>query len=272
MNNDKNRKITIEDLLTLKRAERPPAEFWARFESEMRAKQLSAIVGKRTWRDSLPRIFAAAYRLQLPFGAAAALTLTWASIHYSSDSATAVRSIPVAAPAARPIAQVAAKVVQITPTAEHQVMPVAQARGELSESAPASLATTRASRSTVETAAVSPEFPTRARFSDAVAVTLADFRQAQPELAKRDIFSSDREFETTVESMRQPAVDPLTRVDPVSDERRARLLATALPAYTSSSPASLASERVRDRVSNDRMYESMDPYESNSRMSLDIKF
>ncbi len=272
MNQDKNRKITVEDLLTLKRAERPPAEFWARFESELRAKQLSAIVGKRTWRDSLPRVFAAAYRLHLPFGAAAALALTWASVHYSTESMTAVRSIPAATHAAAPVVQVSAKVLQIAPAAEHQVMPVAQARGELAESAPAPLAPASASRPSAETASVSPVFPTRARFSDAVAVTLADFRQAEPELAKRDIFSSDREFETTVESMRQPAVDPLARVDPVSDERRARLLATALPAYASSSPASVASERVRDRVSNDRMYESMDPYESNSRMSLDIKF
>jgi hypothetical protein len=272
MNQDKNRKITVEDLLTLKRAERPPAEFWARFESEMRAKQLSAIVGKRTWRDSLRRGFAAAYRLHLPFGAAAALALTWASIHYSSDSLTAVRSVPAAAPVARPLVAVSAKALAIAPAAEHQVAPVAQIRSELPERAPASLAASDAPRAIEETATVSPEFPTRARFSDAVAATLADFRQDQPELAKRDVFSSDREFETTVEAMRQPAVDPLARVDPVSDERRARLLATSLPAYTSSSPASLASERVRDRVSNDRMYESMDPYESNSRMSLDIKF
>jgi hypothetical protein len=238
----------------------------------MRAKQLSAIVGKRTWRDSLPRIFAAAYRFHLPFGAAAALALTWASIHYSSDSMTAVRSVPAVSPAARPVTAVAAKAVPVIQVSEHQVMPVAQARGELPEAAPASLTVTRSSRASEETVAVSPEFPTRARFSDAVAVTLADFRQAQPELAKRDVFSSDREFETTVESMRQPAVDPLAHVDPVSDERRARLLATSLPAYTSSGPASLTSEHVRDRVSNDRMYESMDPYESNSRMSLDIKF
>jgi hypothetical protein len=167
---------------------------------------------------------------------------------------------------------VSVKVLQISPVAEHQVMPVAQARGELPETAPVSMVAAGSSHASEEAAAVSPAFPTRAQFSDAVAVTLAEFRQTQPELAKRDVFSSDREFETTVESMRQPAVDPLTRVDPVSEERRARLLSTSLPAYASSSPASLASERVRDRVSNDRMYESMDPYESNSRMSLDIKF
>ena len=130
MKQDKNRKITLEDLLTLKRAERPPAEFWSRFESEMRAKQLSAIVGKRTWRDSLPRLFAAAYRLQLPFGAAAALALTWASVHYSSDSVKAVRAVPVASAAARPVVQVAAKVVQITPAASAPAEPAPAASND----------------------------------------------------------------------------------------------------------------------------------------------
>ena len=35
--------VTIEDLLRLKRAERPPASFWSDFDREMRAKQLAAI-------------------------------------------------------------------------------------------------------------------------------------------------------------------------------------------------------------------------------------
>jgi hypothetical protein len=111
------------------------------------------------------------------------------------------------------------------------------------------------------------------QFSDVVAATLADFRQNQPELARRDVFSSDREFETTVESMRQVASEPLAHVDPAAEERNSRLLETALPAYgQSSSAAALASERMRQRASNDRMYESMDPYESSGRTSLEIRF
>ena len=32
--------VTLEDLLRVKRAEQPPAEFWAEFERGMRTKQL----------------------------------------------------------------------------------------------------------------------------------------------------------------------------------------------------------------------------------------
>ena len=40
MNPESTRPIVIEDLLRLKRAERPPAEFWSTFDRELRAKQL----------------------------------------------------------------------------------------------------------------------------------------------------------------------------------------------------------------------------------------
>jgi hypothetical protein len=269
MKQDRNRKITVEDLLSLKRAERPPAEFWASFESELRAKQLAAIVGKRSWRDALPRIFTTVYRYHLPFGAVAALALTWAGIHYSSDSVDAVRTAPSvsARPSVRPLVSVSPAVQAKgsldrpraqSPVASPQVAsaPVAEASSSVSEaSAPESL------KAAIGT-----------RFSDVVATTLADFRENQPELARRDVFSSDREFETTVESMREAAAEPLAHVDPAAEERNSRLLEAALPAIgPSSGAATLASERVRQRASNDRMYESMDPYESSSP-SLEIRF
>ena len=66
---------------------------------------------------------------------------------------------------------------------------------------------------------------------------------------------------------------PDVNSDPAAEERNSRLLETALPAYgQSSSAAALANERVRQRASNDRMYESMDPYESTGRTSLEIRF
>jgi hypothetical protein len=266
MKQDTNRKITVEDLLALKRAERPPAEFWASFEAEMRAKQLSAIVGKRTWRDSLPRIFTAVYRYHLPFGAVAALALTWAGIHYSSDSIDAVRAVPSVA--ARPLVQPSAAAAPAVQAAERpQAQP--QAASLRTTSAPMAVA----APSVRETAASDvPKAAIGTQFSDVVAATLADFRESQPELARRDVFSSDREFETTVDSMRQPASEPLAHVDPAAEERNSRLLEAALPAYgQSSSSATLASERVRQHASNDRMYESMDPYESSSP-SLEIRF
>lgn len=72
-----SRKVTIEELLRLKRAERPSPEFWTRFEQELRAKQLAAIVEKRPWWITLrlPQAARVLSRFQVPMGAAAALAL-----------------------------------------------------------------------------------------------------------------------------------------------------------------------------------------------------
>ena len=49
MNRDGKRPVSVEDLLRLKRAERPPDSFWADFDRQLRAKQLAALVEKRPW-------------------------------------------------------------------------------------------------------------------------------------------------------------------------------------------------------------------------------
>jgi hypothetical protein len=77
MNEDSSRKkIAIEDLLQIKRAERPPVEFWISFERELRAKQLAAIVQKRSWWQAFPAGLRSLTRFQIPLGAAAALAIT----------------------------------------------------------------------------------------------------------------------------------------------------------------------------------------------------
>jgi hypothetical protein len=70
--------VTVEDLLRLKRAERPSAEFWPRFEAELRQKQLAALVQHRRWWEHLPQLFAR--RAYFPIGAAAVLTVTFISV------------------------------------------------------------------------------------------------------------------------------------------------------------------------------------------------
>lgn len=82
MMNDSERsqqKVSLEELLRLKRAERPSPEFWSAFETDLRAKQLAAIVEKRPWWISLrlPQAYRAFARVQLPVGAAAAVALTF---------------------------------------------------------------------------------------------------------------------------------------------------------------------------------------------------
>ncbi len=71
-------RVTVEDLLRLKRAERPDPEFWTKFEAELRQKQLAALVERRRWWEALPQLFAR--RAYVPIGAAAVLTFTLVSV------------------------------------------------------------------------------------------------------------------------------------------------------------------------------------------------
>jgi hypothetical protein len=77
-----NSKITVEDLLRLKRAERPDAEFWSKFEVELRQKQLAALVERRPWWQSIPLLLNR--RVYLPVGATAVLAFTVVSLRYAS--------------------------------------------------------------------------------------------------------------------------------------------------------------------------------------------
>jgi hypothetical protein len=79
-NSDHKSKVTIEDLLHLKKSERPSADFWTGFERELRQKQLSALVQKRAWWRDLPQLIAR--RAYLPIGATAILTFTLISVKY----------------------------------------------------------------------------------------------------------------------------------------------------------------------------------------------
>ena len=90
-------KVTVEDLLRLKRAERPDAEFWTKFERELRQKQLTALMEKRPWWQELPQFLSR--RAYLPVGASAILAFTLVSVKYYAPVQLAqVESVPVSAP------------------------------------------------------------------------------------------------------------------------------------------------------------------------------
>lgn len=96
---DQRPKVTVEDLLRLKRAERPAPEFWTTFERELRQKQLTALLEKRPWWQELPHFLAR--RAYLPVGATAILAFTLVSVKYYAPTqlAQAVQA-PVDMPAA----------------------------------------------------------------------------------------------------------------------------------------------------------------------------
>lgn len=91
-------KVSLEELLRLKRAERPAPEFWARFEQDLRAKQLAAIVEKRPWwvalRLPLATRVLSRWTVQLPLAAAAVLALSFVVVR--EDRSNTVVGSPAA--------------------------------------------------------------------------------------------------------------------------------------------------------------------------------
>lgn len=118
MNADRtDRKVTIEDLLRIKRAERPPADFWAKFERDLRAKQLAAIVAKRPWWHAIPRVLTSVARLRLPLGATAVLALTFVAMrHQAPQLADPVQDISPVQPSLASI--------PVHTNDDHTVMPI----------------------------------------------------------------------------------------------------------------------------------------------------
>lgn len=80
-------KVSIEDLLRLKRAERPSPEFWANFERELHQKQLTALVKKRHWWHDMPVLLSR--RVYLPAGAAAVVAFTLVAVRHTTTTQTA---------------------------------------------------------------------------------------------------------------------------------------------------------------------------------------
>jgi hypothetical protein len=90
-------KVTVEDLLRVKRAERPSPDFWVRFEQELRAKQLAAIVEKRPWWHAWSLGLIRSRRWYAPVGAGTALALSVFALHEFRQAAPASESLAVAA-------------------------------------------------------------------------------------------------------------------------------------------------------------------------------
>ena len=106
---DKRSPLTIEDLLHLKRAERPSPEFWTRFETELRQKQLAALIDRRPWWQTIPQLLGQR-RAILPIGATAIIALTLASVKFHSpapvNSVASLNTASVVAPASTPLVSV----------------------------------------------------------------------------------------------------------------------------------------------------------------------
>jgi len=124
----------VEDLLQVKRAERPPPEFWARFERELRQKQLAALVERRSWWHGPAAAFTHLGWLRLPVGAMAVLAVTVVSVRQYSPSSRTRGSAHEVAVGDKP-----SVLVQTAPALPVEAMPVGAAPA-VSPSAPAAIA------------------------------------------------------------------------------------------------------------------------------------
>ena len=261
MNQDSNKRpVTLEDILRLKRAERPPAEFWDGFDRELRAKQLAALVEKRPWWRSAPALFSGFSRYHLPLGATAVLAITFfatrdfhatripvamdtAGAHFVRETTSVSDSLPsvdgldavATSPADAPVTEsVLAGVTASEVSASAEVA----AAGGIS-----------ASRLSDEPQNAKEESSPSARYIQANLVAA----QAAAPVVTRGLLGLSRGFEARAFSTRVATVEPLQQMATPAQTRSARLM-SAMVSMSNDLPAR-TSERVASRISGDQLYD-----------------
>jgi hypothetical protein len=264
-------KVTLEDLLRLKRAERPPAEFWAQFDRELQAKQLAALVGKRHWWHSTTRLLARfSY---LPLGATAALAIALLAAHeYLSPRLEVAGSSKLPATAAQiapaPVAVRANVAVLSQPPA---VVPQAKSVSTAVVAVlPAShtkiIAATRESPTAITWLADTLQANEVAPQSEhSLSVTFADVRFANPKPASN--------LASVGEVAARRTADPLAQVSSPSETGHARLLAalTDLRLVSTVDPVALMHQRLATRMGDEGLADDVGRLGASGN-SVSIKF
>ncbi len=239
--------VTIEDLLRLKRAERPSPEFWTNFERELRQKQLTALVQKRRWWHDLPVILSR--RIYVPAGAAAIVAFTLVTVRYSTVSSVAqVENTAPRIVAADPAVETLPVTVVSSPDALHsRYEEVAPAMETRHESAPlATVAQTEADMvglMPMQAAVATAESPS----ARSIAANLAKIEQDEPELASAVMGSR---LSSPARAQMVAAVQNDTDTD---TPRKYRLIARYAEHSLSPEPAApaLVRERIARRLGDD---------------------
>jgi hypothetical protein len=242
-------KVTLEDLLQFKRAERPSAEFWPQFEQELRAKQLAAIVETRPWwRTWTAR--KALVRVCVPLGATALVAMTFGSFRVASVKPATGRAgsniVAVQTPTAVGESAVA-QVNEVRP-AVNEVVALSEAAGQSdsADSLPLMVVT-----QTTESASTNSTEQLLASSS----ATVKAAGQALAQLVGLAGKGNDQ-FGNAHVAM----VEPLTQVATPRDSRRTRLLAYSVafdPHAADSSDAVRSRERITRRISDEAIYDSI---------------
>jgi hypothetical protein len=285
MNDQQRPPVTLEDLLRLKRAERPAPEFWTGFERELRAKQLGAMVEKRPWWCSVPRVYVFVLRRRLPLAATAVVAFAIFSYRQFPTLATG-REFPAASeqladvtPADSPAPAapaVSAPAVNVDAPSAPAVVAVANGMGR-SAGLPRPLARSPISLPMIAMIDAVPEGAAAERFDSIARSMGADVGAGQAAAAQnaRNLFGVTRGFEARVMPVSAAVTEPLAQMASPAEERRSRLLADAFPVSVRSESAAPTSERLLTRLPDDRLYSNSGRYDvetEQDRIGLSIKF
>ncbi len=243
-------KIVLEDLLKIKRSERPSADFWEGFERELRSKQLAALVRPaRPWWGVLVgrKMLLRAYT---PIGAAAAVALSFVFTgnERPQNVASAHPVVPVLVkPAVRP--SEAAATSETIPQ-EALVARANQADGVTTAALGAA--------GYVENTGPGQPAGLSAVSGELMQVGGETFRAAGQALAQ--IVGLVGGGSESLADGSDEIVEPLAQVATPRDSRRARLLAYSVaydPHAAGSQDVARSRDRIARRITDDSVYDSI---------------
>ncbi|MCP5529690.1 MAG: hypothetical protein H7A44_04540 [Opitutaceae bacterium] len=269
--------VTLEQLLRVKRAERPQPEFWQQFEREMRVKQLAAIVEPRPWWAAFIRVGARVARYQVPVGATAIFALTLLTVReYQTPPVSEEQFAPTIVerevqtmPGPAVAVVVPAPAVAETPVKEIDKTPAVAVAA--SNAATPTVTPDRALRTMpmLGGAGIENDSPT-ARM---IAANLEAVKNSAPELAQLINRVSGMDA-LIAPQQKTEVIDPLARVTVNPDRRSSRLLASALPvaSYSSGEISTEANTaRLSRTLTEERLYDSVSRFGFNANR-VAIKF
>jgi hypothetical protein len=280
--------LALEDLLRLKRAERPAPEFWPQFERELRVKQLGAIVEKRPWWCAIPRVYVFVLRRRLPLATSAVVAFAILSYRQFPSIATE-QALPATTEqiASAPVADAPASAAAVAPVAvaseeapavaaQPEAVAVSDVSGRTA-SLPRQVARSSISLPMIAMIDAVPEGAATERFDSIARSMGTDLGAAQSAAAQaaRNLFAGPRGFEARVMPVSATVAEPLAQMASPAEERRTRLLADAFPVSVHSEAVNSANERLLTRLPDDRLYSNAGRYDvetDQDRIGLSIKF
>ena len=258
--------VTLEDLLRLKRAERPVAEFWSQFDEALRAKQLAAIVERRPWwRIEFRGLTAGLARLRVPVGLAAVAVLSFVTVQQFRAPTNLASEAPVDGAGVAAVSVSGGTVVAVTTTELNAVNAAVEAAGDAENAAAPALASSAGAAVTSLSLA---DAATSSVLDQSDALATAGLASNLRALRGSGFTGLDSTGVATLElgtlrssTRAAPVEEPLARVTAPTESRRERLAALVAPASMKSLSSAGSPDRVRERMisrlSEDELYNSV---------------